>query len=727
VRYDSTFHEKDDIDYSQESVDRKDRDAETSGGEQYIQRSQRQKRSRWWNTKTTTTEHNRNVQFENPPKNSDPMEPFFKLIKYFETIYNPVASNRKRRSIDEYSYDNNKSKEGDEVTTVKNIDDIDDFVLNDLIRQWNIIQSLPIVTNHSKEQPKGDTANLKKTSYHVPFIFDKLQKTKDLQHNNSEKEPNNKKKTCYCYKNVKVFTPSNDKDQKELVNKVNEYFPTTQKYSEDLNQKSNFPFDFFQFRKKRELSNEQGRVEEGTKNRKKRCYHVFMRDQLRQQENSAARLSGRFPPYHPEYSNKNSSAQSKDVERKKREVKHLFNFGEEEINNKEKRCFCYNDSEVFKSLKLLDEMNKYLTTTKKNFEDLNKKSNFLSDFDQLRKKRDLGNQQNPAKNDIKQRQKRCWGSRTTTSTERYRDLQFENPPKKGDPVEPFAKTNTYFGTTQNPAAPNRNRRSIDEDLDNMSKNTEDDEEAALRKIKIIDDFSRYMRWKNIVNTILTIKQNILKNSNRDANENKYDVFPENPPVPPPAKYLKFAEIQRIPYKQALINWRSLERAYRQKEAEVAYTAYPGQSHPDIIMRDFDQTFDGIEYDFNPLYPEGTEDDPTAYRAITLPGGYHIEPRLSRRATYEQKHLRDASESVTVSYFQAFQSNSSNIPSLNQRIKRSSAQQNRQQRAMTTFSWSCEMPVDNDEKYLQQPENGAKFLTYGGRIVENNVLTGNDQL
>lgn len=211
-------------------------------------------------------------------------------------------------------------------------------------------------------------------------------------------------------------------------------------------------------------------------------------------------------------------------------------------------------------------------------------------------------------------------------------------------------------------------------------------------------------------------------------------FLEDAPVPPPIKYLRFAEIQGIPYDEALMNWRSLERAYRQKEAEVAYTAYPGQNHPDIVMRDFDQTFDGIEYDFNPLYPEDTDDDPTACRALTLPGGYHIEPRLSRRTTYKQKQLHDISDSATVvCNFQTVHLNSpryrtkqGNTASLNRWMKRSSTQQNRQQRATTTFSWSREMPVDNNEKYLQQPENGAKFLTHGGRIVENNVLTGNDQ-
>jgi len=481
VRYDSALHENDDVEYSQESNYGKDAGTETTGGEQYRQRSQRQKRSWWRETKTTKTERYRDMQFENPPKKGDPMELFSKTIKYFGTTHSPAAPNTKRSSVNE------------------NLDD--------------------------------------------------------------------------KYK----------------------YFTTTLKYSEDLNnQKSNFPFDFYQLRKKRELDNQHNHTENNTKNR----------------------------------------------------------------------------------------------------------------------------------------QKRCWGTKTITTTERYRDMQFENPPKKGDPMEPFSKTNKYFGTTQSPAAPNRKKRFINENLNYESESIVDDEEAALEKVKITDKFNRFMRWQNVVNAILTIKHEKSKEKN---SKNEYEVFPEDEPVPPPIKYLQFSEIQGIPYEEALMNWRSLERAYRQKVAEVAYNTYPGENHPDIIMRDFDQTFDGIEYDFNPLYPEGTDDDPTAYRALTLPGGYHMKPRLSRRTMYEQKRLHNSSDSAVVVGYQVLHSNSSNnrtnqenTPSLNQRMKRSSTQQNRQQRATTTFSWRCEMPVDNDEKYLQQPENGAKFLTYGGRIVENNVLTGNDQ-
>lgn len=67
-----------------------------------------------------------------------------------------------------------------------------------------------------------------------------------------------------------------------------------------------------------------------------------------------------------------------------------------------------------------------------------------------------------------------------------------------------------------------------------------------------------------------------------------------------------------------------------------------------------------------------------------------------------------------------------VENVNQRIRRNLPQDNQKQRATTKFTWSCKMAVDNDEKQLQRHETGAKFLTYGGRIMEKNVLPGNYQ-
>jgi len=56
------------------------------------------------------------------------------------------------------------------------------------------------------------------------------------------------------------------------------------------------------------------------------------------------------------------------------------------------------------------------------------------------------------------------------------------------------------------------------------------------------------------------------------------------------------------------------------------------------------------------------------------------------------------------------------------MRRSSTQQN-QPHGTTKFTWRCEMAIDNDDKQFPQLENGVKFLTYGGRVVETTDMTG----
>ena len=296
-------------------------------------------------------------------------------------------------------------------------------------------------------------------------------------------------------------------------------------------------------------------------------------------------------------------------------------------------------------------------------------------------------------------------------------------------MEPFAKTNKYFGTTFSPAGPNRHKKSIDEDLDNKSKSTKDDEEAFLQKVKIINQINGFVRWWNIMRAISTTGNHGLKHLNENIKDDEYAVFPENITVPSPIKYFETAQKHGFPYNETLIKWLNLERANRLHEAHIDFLAYPGQNHPDTVMRDFDQTFDGIEYDFDPMYPEGTAEDPTAYRALTLPGGYRLEPRLSRRTAFEKKKLRDASESPTVVKDQENDTCIEyRVPSIEyRRMRRSSPQQNQQQCETTKFTWRCMMPVENDETQAQCLKTGAKFLTYGGRIVNKNVQTDNDQM
>lgn len=325
-----------------------------------------------------------------------------------------------------------------------------------------------------------------------------------------------------------------------------------------------------------------------------------------------------------------------------------------------------------------------------------------------------------------------WEKPAATTTKYIKDLWAKNPMTPMDLMEPFVWTNKEFETTPSPDTENfRKRRSTDGDLDEESKSRNYEEEAALKKIKVIEEVSKLIRWGNVIRALPYISHRRYDQSNRDIKENEHELFPDTSmtSVPSPAKYLEFAKIFGIPYKEAVLKWRSLERKHRQEEAEADYAVYPGQNHPDIVMRDFDQTFDGIEYDFNPLYPEGTDEDPTAYRALTLPGGYRLEPRLSRRTKFEGKQFGSASESTTTdSNFKYIQSNFINDQEYtlktNKRMRRSPTQHNQQQNATTKYTWRCIMPVNNDEKH-QNLEAGAKFLINGGPI-EKTVKNDNDQ-
>ncbi|KAL4126877.1 hypothetical protein QTP88_011077 [Uroleucon formosanum] len=900
IRYEPAFHEKDDIDYGNENDDGKDGDTETTGGEQYMKRSQRHAPVGISGIDHPSSHHSR--------------------------------LHRGRRSI---PYINTVKMFRKQTSTVQD---------NTLGKYW-----------------------IKRQLYN-----DNMRNFDSFNYRYEEKETNREKRRCYCFTDSETFTPKTDKDQMELFNKAHKYSQTTQKYPEDLNQKSKYPFDTVEFRKKRELSNQD--VKEDTmRNYSYRDFKPFIPDDMNipkilHEKNTFSTKK--------KTTNLNKKKYSFDiVQQKEKSVKQLLNYNEENINNTKEICFCYDDVEGFLPKnyeiinKLINKMTKFLTMTRKHPGDLKEKSKFPLNFSKIRKKRESNNQNDHGTEGMKHRQKRCLFTETKTSTERYRDAQFENP-KTGDPIEPSSKPKTYFGTTENPTARYIIPRSISEDqiivddeeealkkiknidqfnrrmrwlnimraiesvknhrmqqsnvdikhdhgIDGMDgikhrkkrclftetkTSTEryrdvqfenpktgdptepsskpktyfgttenptaryiiprsisedqiivDDEEEALKKIKNIDQFNRRMRWLNIMRAIESVKNHRMQQSNvdikhdhgmdgmdgikhrkkrclftetktsteryrdvqfenpktgdptepsskpktyfgttenptaryirprsifedeviaddddeavkkmkiteqqnrrirwfnimrvvesirnnpmlqpnRNTKDKEYEVIPENTKVPPAVRYLKHAESQGIPYIQALFNWRSMERAYRQRIAEVAYSAYPGQIHPDIVMGDFDQTYDGIEYDFNPWYPEGTMDDPTAYRALTLPGGYKLEPRLSRRPTFEQEHSSDDPESATVfSPIRVadinYSTDQENTSSLNKRMRRSSTQLNQQQHARASFTWRCEMAVDNDVKQLPQPENGAKFLTYGGRVVENNEMSDNDQ-
>eukprot|EP00102_Acyrthosiphon_pisum_P024261 XP_016661471.1 PREDICTED: uncharacterized protein LOC107884265 [Acyrthosiphon pisum] len=297
--------------------------------------------------------------------------------------------------------------------------------LNKSSYEWNIIldhlRKIKELNNQfdyykhtTTTNPQNYPKDLNKNSFNWNIILDQLRQINDLgnQQDEGKKETNNEKKRCFCYTDFDAFTSKNDKDKMELFNKVNKY-SSTQKYPENLKDKSNYPFDAFELRKKRELSDQD--VKEDTKHQQKIKYHD--RD---------------FEPYTPgdmdipkildeKYTfstNKKTTNLKKKfyqfdyVQRKKRDVKHLLNYGEKEIYNKKKNCYCYSDSEGFLPKngtfikQVIRELIKYLPRTKTHIKELKDKSNHSFNLLELRKKRELGDQDGHDTENINNRKKK---------------------------------------------------------------------------------------------------------------------------------------------------------------------------------------------------------------------------------------------------------------------------------------------------------------------------------
>ncbi|XP_060845647.1 uncharacterized protein LOC132925257 [Rhopalosiphum padi] len=227
------------------------------------------------------------------------------------------------------------------------------------------------------------------------------------------------------------------------------------------------------------------------------------------------------------------------------------------------------------------------------------------------------------------RKKRCFGNSETTTAAPYVDPEFGHPPKAWDPVEPFAKTNTYFGTTPSPDSrsiekrmstnkflglfnfrrerrstlteqqqsklptvlaenqdmskkeDNNNTKKTNEDttfdqtlknwfsmniMDNKFKNTNYEEEKALKKIKIQEHVGNIIRRWNVMRALATIEHRRWNQSNKYIKDNTFNIFPDTSmtPVtsPSPIKYFEFANIDEFPYKEAEFKWPSLEPKYR---------------------------------------------------------------------------------------------------------------------------------------------------------------------
>lgn len=277
---------------------------------------------------------------------------------------------------------------------------------------------------------------------------------------------------------------------------------------------------------------------------------------------------------------------------------------------------------------------------------------------------------------------------------------------------------------------NRNKRSVDEiqKSDYTSEYDYDDEEAVLEQIRIAEEEKKkiFEKWWPEFQENAMIEYKNRWRLAKGIEEENYDKYPERKPVPSPIDYLQLSEKNGVPYKEAVIQWREMERTHRMWRAEVEYLVYPYRNSPDVVMNDFDMTYKDIEYDFNPQYPEGTSKDPTAYRVQTLPGGYRLTARQSRRNAWNERQLRAASKKTVISnrYKKRFITSGTKKKFLDKdnlkgsREKRSYDDEFLKHHPLSRFTWHCILSVDSDSSQTQ--DVGLKFLTVGGEMIHHKI-------
>lgn len=203
-------------------------------------------------------------------------------------------------------------------------------------------------------------------------------------------------------------------------------------------------------------------------------------------------------------------------------------------------------------------------------------------------------------------------------------------------------------------------------------------------------------------------------------EVNYHKYPEMRPMPSAVEFLDKAKSLKVPYEKALIQWRTLEREHRMWLANLEFVAFPGQNHPDVSLGDFDHTYEDIELEFDPRYPEGTAEDPTLYRVYTVPGGGpRIDARLTRRAAWERKRQQMSGRPPRPDYMDGLPLPPSPFDMLrSRRGKRGVNEQPSPQTAEPQqYAWRCVQSVQDtgDSETI-----GVKFLTMGGRIYDEDA-------
>lgn len=273
----------------------------------------------------------------------------------------------------------------------------------------------------------------------------------------------------------------------------------------------------------------------------------------------------------------------------------------------------------------------------------------------------------------------------------------------------LSNVDTETPHNQTPIVPSRENTMIIDELE--------DEETVLKKIKIAEEkrIESFTKWLIEFQPRVIVEYENRKHYLEQLNNEDYDKYPERKPVPLPTEYIQSMEARGVSYDDALIQWREKERAHRLWRAEVEFIAFPNRNRPDVVMEDFDLTFKDINYDFDPQFPEGTADDPTAYRVHTLHDGRQLPARKSRRNAWRERQAQILS--VPVEKFQEQLLEKEILHSIeSQGMIKNRKRRSVDQQTTSKVAWRCITPIENNSSAL--PEHGIKYLTIGGRVVED---------
>lgn len=285
----------------------------------------------------------------------------------------------------------------------------------------------------------------------------------------------------------------------------------------------------------------------------------------------------------------------------------------------------------------------------------------------------------------------------------------------------------------------------DDERQTYSESSENKLKTSTRKVSAEAQkrSTLFLAWWNAYRDIKMNEYSRMYGLDAKLKEVESENYPEMRPMPTVVEFLMEAKAIGMDYDLALILWRTLEREHRVWLARIEYVTLQGQNDPGITLTDFDHTYTDIVLDFDPWNPEGTAQDPTKYRVYTvLNNGPRVWPEETRRATWERRKAQGRLEVLTneqkynrafsqitpdddyveeeeeevppPSIFHQFAADGPDTSDRIRRRKRSPTVAT----GLQKFAWRCVQSVDDmDGSQLPPDATGAKFLTVGGRIYD----------